>query len=278
MGRFHSCAQQGGCRLALLAVLLLFADGASFARDLKILPSSVEAYYRIDFTVLGNIGKFHFRSDLADGRYTLNADAKVSATVFSYKAQMTSAGTLKGDSVLPAAHSYGYKQKAMLGKKKQRTTSITFNAAGVSAVTFVPPDAPSSRAVPVLPTHLNDVLDPLSAVMSLSLGNLAKPCDRRLAIYDGKQRFDVVFTPLRRAGSDHVCRVRLIPISGHKPGEGPASVVTGTIELVMRPVTKANVVIPLRVTVPTTVGTAVLGAEQIAITMPNQPRYMLSGL
>jgi hypothetical protein len=278
MGKFHSCAQQGGCRPALLVALLLFADGASFARDLKILPSSVEAYYRIDFTVLGNIGKFHFRSDLADGRYTLNADAKVSATVFSYKAQMTSAGTLKGDSVLPAAHSYGYKQKAMLGKKKQRTTSITFNAAGVSAVTFVPPDAPSSRAVPVLPAHLNDVLDPLSAVMSLSLGNLAKPCDRRLAIYDGKQRFDVVFTPLRRAGSDHVCRVRLIPISGHKPGEGPASVVTGTIELVMRPVTKANVVIPLRVTVPTTVGTAVLGAEQIAITMPNQPRYMLSGL
>lgn len=53
---------------------------------------------------------------------------------------------------------------------------------------------------------------------------------------------------------NHVCRVRLVPISGHEPGEGLASVVTGTIELVMRPIAKANIVVPLRLTVPTTVG------------------------
>jgi hypothetical protein len=139
----------------------------------------------------------------------------------------------------------------------------------------VPPEDVSAKAIPVKPEQLKGVLDPLSAVMGLSLGNLANPCARKLPIYDGKQRFDVVFTPLRRAGADHVCSVRLVPISGHKPGGGSASVIDGNIELVMRPVPQANVVIPYSVTVPTIVGTAVLISERVDITMPDQQRIAL---
>jgi hypothetical protein len=111
--------------------------------------------------------------------------------------------------------------------------------------------------------------------MTLSLVKASDPCVQKLPIYDGKQRFDIVFAPLRRAGADHVCAVRMVPISGHKPGEGGASVIKGTIELVLRPVPKGNVVIPYKITVPTTVGTATLTTERIDITMPDQQRIAL---
>jgi len=117
------------------------------------------------------------------------------------------------------------------------------------------------------------VLDPLSGVMALSLGNIAKPCEQKLPIFDGKQRFDLVFSPTGRSkGADQVCRVRLVPISGHKKGEGAGSVIAGDIEVVMRPVPKANILIPYRVTVPTIIGAAVLASDRIEITMPDQKR------
>ncbi len=56
--------------------------------------------------------------------------------------------------------------------------------------------------------------------------------------------------------------MRLIPISGHKKGEGADSVISGDIEVVLRPVPKANILIPYRVTVPTIIGAAVLASER----------------
>ncbi len=72
-----------------------------------------------------------------------------------------------------------------------------------------------------------------------------------------------------------MCTVKLVPVSGHKPGEGAGSVLNGDIELVMRPVPNANVVIPYRLTVPTIVGTAELTSERVDITMPDQQRIAL---
>jgi hypothetical protein len=194
---------------------------------------------------------------------------------------MKSRGTvLAGGSIAasPADHSFNYRQKTLLRKKKVKGLNMTFNGPMVSKVAFVPPEGPSqgpSKNVPVKPDQLRNVLDPLSGVMALSLADLRNPCQQRLPIYDGKQRFDIVFTPLRRTGDDHVCRVRLIPIAGHKPGSGPASVIKGNIEITLRPVPRANVVIPYSVTVPTSVGTATLTSEKIDITMPDRERIAL---
>lgn len=106
--------------------------------------------------------------------------------------------------------------------------------------------------------------------MALSMADARRPCDQKLPIYDGKARFDIQFKLLRRAGADHICSVKLLPVSGHKPGEGSTSVVNGDIELVMRPVPRANVVIPYSVSVPTIVGTATLFSDRVDITMPDQ--------
>ncbi len=241
------------------------------------LPTQVSAVYKIRFGVLGEIGTFEFKSHVSGENYALSADAKIDTAVFDYSGAMTSSGEVHA-SVTPAAYQFRYKQKALLGKKKSKAMSMAFDGVGVSNVTFVPPEERSNKIIPVTQEQLRAAIDPLSGVMALSLGDFANPCNRKLPIFDGKQRFDLVFTPTGRiegASGDHVCNVRLIPISGHKPGEGSDSVISGNIEVALRPIPKAHILIPSRVTVPTIIGAAVLTSDLVEITMPDRQRIAL---
>ena len=260
---------------AVLASLTASSLGVAQAAERANLPANVDATYKVRFTALGDIGHFRFNSKIDGDEYTLEAEGKIDTAVFDYRGNMSSKGavTAEGITARPADYTYKYKQKTFLKKKKVKALNIAFTGPSVGKVT--PYDPPSPKAVPVTPDHLKHVLDPLSGVMALSLGDLKNPCDRRLPIYDGKQRFDIIFTPARRAGADYVCNVRLVPVSGHKPDGGSIAVVNGKIELVMRPVPKANIVIPYSVTVPTIVGTATLMSEKVDITMPDQQRIAL---
>jgi len=75
--------------------------------------------------------------------------------------------------------------------------------------------------------HLKGVVDPLSAIMMISRNASADPCDRRIPIFDGRERFDLLFSrkgdmrvteqaPSGQPGIAHVCGVRYLPIAGHK--------------------------------------------------------------
>src|SRR5688572_10958941 len=264
---------------AFVPAAALLAGSATIATAQRAgkgpLPATVDAVYRISFTGLGDIGHFHFNSQVNGDTYALVADGKIDTAIFDYRGDMKSRGSViaTGTGTQPTDYTYNYKQKTFLKKKKLKSLNITFNGPAVASVT--PPESLSAPHVLVTPQHLKNVLDPLSGVMALSMGNLANPCAQRLPIYDGKQRFDLVFTPKGKAGADHVCDVKLVPVSGHKPGGGAGSVVNGNIELVMRPVPNANVAIPYKVTVPTIVGTAELTSERVDITMPDQQRIAL---
>jgi len=277
MYRLRLCAKRA-LTAALVPAILLISCVAAIAAERQPVPAHVNALYRISFTALGDIGYFRFKSDVNGEAYTLSGEAKIDTAIFDYDGKMTSAGTVPAARARPAAYEFRFKQQALFGKKKAKSLGIAFDPDGVNKVTWVPPEEPWKKVVPVTPAHLKSVLDPLSGVMALSLGNLAKPCEQRLPIYDGKQRFDVVFAPSGKppeTKGDHVCQVHLVPISGHKKGEGAAAVVNGNIELVLRPVPKANVIIPFKVTVPTIIGSAVLTSEQVDITMPDQQRIAL---
>jgi hypothetical protein len=270
-------------RAALLSSLLLLsfeALSAPAARaDPAPLPSKVNALYRVTFGLLGEIGHFQFSSIIDGEAYTLAAEAKIDTAIFDYKGVMSSTGAVLSAVTTPLGYEFSYKQKAILGKKKVSSLNIAFKNARVKDVTFVPPeDREHKKIVPVTSEQLKNVLDPLSGVMALSLGNIDKPCDQMLPIFDGKQRFNLMFAPTGRsvgATADQVCLVRLVPISGHKKGEGADSVISGNIEVVMRRVPKANILIPYRVTVPTIIGDAVLTSETVDITMPDRQRIAL---
>lgn len=241
------------------------------------LPARVTAIYRIKFGLLGDIGWFKFISKLENGSYKLSAQAKIDTAVFDYFGKMSSKGEVEAASAKPSDYRFHYKQHAAFGKKKDRSLAIVFDEAGVKKVRFMPPDPPSKKAIPVTKDDVKGVLDPLSGVMALSLGDLSDPCNQKLPIFDGKQRFDLVFKTAKSGppGAPQVCNVRLVPISGHKKGKGADSVISGKIEVELAPVNKANIVVPKRVTVPTIIGSAELTTESIEIIMPDKKRFAL---
>jgi hypothetical protein len=269
-------------RAALAGTLLLLVSAApirspAHAGSVSV-PSEVTAVYKVSFGLLGEIGTLRFNSTVNGEAYALAAEAKIDTAVFDYVGAMTSMGSVLSAATKPGSYQFRYRQKAVLGKKKVRSLDMAFDESGVADVKFVPPDPPSKKAIPVTKEQLKHVLDPLSGVMALSLGNIAKPCEQKLPIFDGKQRFDLVFSPTGRSegkGPGQVCHVRLVPISGHKKGEGAGSVISGNIEVVLRPVPKANILIPYRVTVPTIIGAAVLTSDKVDITMPDRKRIAL---
>lgn len=262
--------------------MLLLLPAAALAPPARAqsgpLPAHVVASYKISFGVLGTIGTFRFRSDVNGDAYALSADAKIDTAVFDYNGAMTSIGSVLSSTTKPARYTFQFKQKALLSRSKSKSLGIGFDPSGVREVRWVPPDDFPPGFIPVTKEQLRNVLDPLAGVMSLSVGDTARPCDRRLPIFDGRQRFDLVFTPAGKPVPptvDQVCHVKMVPISGYKPGQGSESVIKGTIEVILRPVPMANIVIPYRVMVPTIVGAAVLTSEQADITMPDQQRIAM---
>ena len=235
-------------------------------------PASVKAVYRINFGIFGDIGSYRFKSRLKDGKYNLDGVVKIETAVLDYSAVMRSSGSFVSAELSPDSHMFRFKQDPLIGKKKRSTLHMEFDDSGVKHVKFVPKKKkPSKRNVPVTEQQLENVLDPLSAIMALSLDQTGDPCWRTLSVFDGKHRFDLIFTPKRQSSRNVVCSVRFVPISGHRKGEGN-SVITGNAEVVLRRVPKANIVIPSRVTVPTIVGNAVLESEKVIITMPDRKR------
>jgi len=237
-------------------------------------PASVTANYRISFGLFGDIGSYRFKSVLGDGKYSLVADAKIETAVLDYSAVMRSSGSFFSEELKPASHMYRFKQNPLIGKKKRSKLNMAFDDRGVTNVEFVPKKKrkkPSKNKIPVTEKHLEDVLDPLSAIMALSLDGKEDPCRRTISVFDGHQRFDLIFTPKRQSKRNIICGVRFVPISGHRKGE-ESSVITGNAEVKLRRVPKANIVVPSRITVPTIAGDAVLKSDRIVITMPDRKR------
>lgn len=267
--------------VALLIAASLTARPAS--AETPHWPTTVTAVYKI--TYLGvDIGSFQFASTIHGSTYSLSGDAQLSALLgaFTWKGSTRTSGTLAGESMRPAGYNFDFKSNSKSGSVK-----IGFNEAGVSNLSVVPPSNPSPEHVPLREPHLKQVLDPLSAVMAISRNPGASPCGRKVSIFDGKQRFDlhlsfrgqqrVVETrPSGQPGFAYVCRVRYIPIAGHRNNDESKQMAdNANIELALRPVPSANLLIPYRISIPTFAGAAVMTAQRVEITTQGKAQIAL---
>src|SRR5690606_20216201 len=99
---------------------------------------------------------------------------------------------------------------------------------GVKSIALVPNKPPSSEAIKVKPDNLKHVFDPISATLAISNATSADACNRTIPVFDGKARFDLRLSLKGREAIKEkspsgqprellVCRVKYIPIAGHKP-------------------------------------------------------------
>jgi hypothetical protein len=237
------------------------------AEALQIQPSTINASYRIHF--LGaHIGDFKIRSAITNRRYTLQANADVSVFfgTISWQGATSSYGLMTANGPVPQNYNFRYATN-----DRRETVELRFQQRMVQDIIINPPVRPGSHSVPITAAHLQNVLDPLSAIVLLTQMRLSRdggePCDKRLPIFDGRVRYDVVLSPKgtrptgasgRMRGTAYVCKVNYVPIAGHKAGKQTADYATGNtgIEVWLVPVPEAGLLVPYYVHVPTPAGTA----------------------
>lgn len=241
-------------------------------------PSRVDATYRIAFNSF-DIGKFEFRADISGSSYTVRGDAQLSALLgaFKWEGATRSSGALTASSPRPAGYTFDFN-----GVGKTGSIKLGFQQGSVTSISAVPPTPPEPDTVALRQADLKAVLDPLSAVLAISRTGSGSPCDRRIPVFDGKQRFDLAFSYLRQQavgaarssgqpGVAIVCRVRFIPIAGHRmSAETKHMASTQGIEVAFRPVPSAAIHVPHLISIPTIAGYATLTAERVNIVTRNE--------
>ncbi|HRY05577.1 MAG TPA: DUF3108 domain-containing protein [Hyphomicrobiaceae bacterium] len=262
--------------LAAAGVLALFglsgSHHASAAGDVDW-PSHVSALYSISFNGF-DLGRFAFQADVRAKSYTLSGDAEISALLGFVKWQglTRTAGHISGAKALPSGYAFDFSSSGKSG-----SVSMSFRNGAVRSALASPPLPTTPDMVPVERSQLKGVLDPLTAVMVMTRPAGDNPCNQRLPIYDGLQRFDLIATPAGtrqlsgQQGILHVCEMRYRPISGYKRGSETEELARSLkIEIAMLPVPNAGLYVPHEIKIPTLVGSAVLKLQKIDIVTSNQ--------
>lgn len=272
-------------RMAQLVVTLGVLAGASATttQAAEGWPESVRALYDVNFNGI-NVGTFEFNSEARGATYTLAGKASLSLLLgaFKWSGDTRSSGNLGGVAPKPSGFTFDFKSNSKSG-----STKMSFADDTVTSVNHVPPPKVRDNIVPILAQHLKGTLDPLSAILLLSKGTAANPCTRRLPIYDGKQRFDLMLAPRGEVqlsekqpsgqpGTGYVCKVRYLPIAGHKADEETKYMSkSDSIEIILRPIPSANVFVPYQITIPTIAGAATLVSRRVDIVTSTRQQIAL---
>ncbi|ACL59385.1 DUF3108 domain-containing protein [Methylobacterium nodulans] len=160
------------------------------------------------------------------------------------------------------------------------STSITVRMAlargNVVASEIVPPLVVDPERVPLDAAAKRAVVDPVSALLmpARRQGDLTDPenCNRVIPVFDGASRFDVILSygETRRvekpgyAGPVLVCNARYRPIAGHRPDKPGVKFMEENTDMSvwLAPVEGARVLLPLRISVRTMLGTNIIEATR----------------
>jgi hypothetical protein len=269
--------------LAILACLFAYmAAGPAIGRA-HGWPANVRAVYDVNFNGFA-VGTFEFNAQSEDESYSFTGSARLTLLLgaFNWTGETRSFGLIADNAPRPAAFTFDFWANTRMG-----STKVDFDNGTVSDVRHFPLSVPKPGTVPLRERHLKGVIDPLSAIMVIARVTSSNPCDRRLPIFDGKERFDLVLTykgqmkvseqqPSGQPAIAHVCRVKYQPIAGHKvDAEHSFIATTDGIEVALRPVPSANVMVPYQITIPTLFGYATIVSKRVEIESPGGPQIAL---
>lgn len=266
------------------AIMVAAVATSAHAVDSGPIPTDVTAKYKLSFNGF-DVGSYNFSSRFDGRAYSANSQANVSAMfgAFKWRGSIETTGTMQSKKPRPAVYVMKYKTKSKTG-----SVTLDFNSTGVKSVSLVPSKPPHPEAVPIEASHIKNVFDPLSAIFAMTYSAGKKPCDQSVPIFDGKARFDLVLsykgsekitdkTPSGQPSQLTVCRIKYVPIAGHKPKDFANPWVDyGNIEIAFRSIPSAGVYVPYRIAIPTTLGTALMQAETVMIATPDDRRIALT--
>jgi Protein of unknown function (DUF3108) len=238
----------------------------------------LKATYDISMTGV-SIGQIVWRVDIDDKRYIASAQGKASGML---SVLVSGEGTVVTQGVVAdgrlAAAIFTSRIADDEGNSELR---MTFEDGAVKDVIGPPP--PPGKRIAVTDADRRGVSDPLTAMLipaqagdALASGN----CDRVLPIFDGRRRYNLALSFKRRdkvrlargfSGPILVCGVILQPIAGYRADSTLVKYLAGRrdLELWFAPIAGTSFVAPIRVLLPTLLGTLEIAAEQFdAVAVP----------
>lgn len=271
-----------GSRLAALAV----AAAGVFALagqpvNAQGWPAGIAAEYEVNYNGF-NVGSFAFRAQAEQQSYTLTGNASLSMLlgVINWTGDIRTFGSIGNNAPKPVMYAFDAKSGS-----RTAAVRIGFDGGAATSVTRMPQLPPKPETVPLREQHLQGVVDPLSAMMIVTQGST--PCERRIPIFDGRERFDLVLTrkgetrvteqqPSGQPGVAHVCKVRYVPIAGYTADSDTRFMAANDgIEVVLRPIPSAKLYVPYQITIPMPLGSATLVSKRVEITQAGKPRIAL---
>ena len=235
------------------------------------------------------IGNGTWAIDITDTQYTASASGSTSGLLRAFthgQGNSTAHGTLNGGRLLSSIYA-----ATITGGKKTDVIRITVNNGNLKDFTIDPPLDDDPERVPLTEAHQHNVLDPMSASMVRMPGNgeILSPeaCQRTLAIFDGRLRYDMQFAFKRMdkvkadkgyAGPVVVCAAYFSPIAGYVPSRAAIRYLAKQrdMEVWLAPIAGTRVLVPYRAQGPTPIGQAMLQATEF-ITVPAPARASANG-
>jgi hypothetical protein len=161
--------------------------------------------------------------------------------------------------------------------KKYDEVRILMSGGDVKEFIAEPPNAPNPDRIPIAEAHRRGVQDPMTASILRVPGTgntfIPQACNRKLAIFDGRMRYDLELSYKRLdkvrsekgyQGTVVVCAVHFAPIAGHVPDRAVIKYLVDLrdIEIWLAPIAGTRLMVPYRIQLSTPFGRGLVQATQ----------------
>ena len=251
--------------VALVCVLLAVVSARA--------QGKLKAHYTISMTGV-TIGEIIWLVGIGDTLYTTSASGKASgvlSVLVNGEGSVAAQGSIAADRLNPSSYT-----STITDEDGTIKLQLTF-ADGVATEQITPQPPVRADRVAVTDADRRGVADPLTAVLiSTKLGGGAmasSDCNRTLKIFDGRRRYNLAlsYNRIDKIAIEHgysgpilVCGVVLQPIAGYRADSVTVKYVAGRrgMELWFAPIAGTSIIAPVRVLMPTLIGTLKIQADQ----------------
>jgi hypothetical protein len=249
---------------------LIAADTAPSAAQTRL-----EAHYTLSMAGL-TIGKLTWQTRLGTTDYTTLANGQITgflSLLVSGEGKVSVMGQMRDGRPQPESFA-----SAVVREDEKVRVQFSFDGSRVRTLHVEEPP-PEDDRVPIADAHKVGVMDPLSAFLIPTTGDpmAREGCERTLAMFDGRRRYDLVLAYKRTdsiVGEGKVrrpalvCSIKFTPMSGHRASSQLVKFLAEgrDIEVWLVPVTGTRIIAPVRLQVASLIGNMVLQANQFETT------------
>ena len=258
--------------LIAAAILLTVPAQAKPRADKRAAPASIAVDYGIALAGL-SIGTARLAGTFESTKYRVDVSATLTGLVGAITGGQGSARSAGIISAAPQPDTFSIATRTAHSGIAVRMALAHGN---VTQSEVTPPLVDMDDRVPVTAANKRGIMDPASALLmpAQAAGELTNPdnCNRTLPVFDGATRFNVVLSYGETrtvekpgyAGPVLVCNARYQAVAGHRPDRPGVRFMEENRDMSvwLAPVEGTRMLVPMRISVRTTVGTNIIEATR----------------